>query len=50
MENIIEFYSKVERPKDAYLRSESGQKVGPLQGPVAPDDFNIWKNVPQFFC
>ena len=26
-------------PKDALWPSENGQKVGPLQGPVASDDF-----------
>ena len=30
-------------PSDAYWQSENGQKVDPLQGPVASDDFKIWK-------
>ena len=30
-------------PKDAYMRSENGQKVGLLQGPVTPHDFKILK-------
>ena len=28
-------------PKDAYWRFENVQKVGPLPGSVAPDDFKI---------
>ena len=28
---------------------DNGQKVSSVQGSLAPDDFKIWKNSPQFF-